>query len=96
MSAVSEFVIDMDVVQEEEVYQVYLLARANKRKSEDAVIFEINQERNIPRQRELYLHFIATTAKRGVRLRAGGEISAMVLYHKNSRRIREGSDKTDF
>ena len=47
MSAVSEFVIDMDVVQEEEVYQVYLLARANKRKSEDAVIFEINQERNI-------------------------------------------------
>lgn len=29
------------------MYNVYLLARANKRRSEDAVIFEINQERNI-------------------------------------------------
>ena len=34
-------------VEEEEIYKVYLLARANKRRSEDAVIFEINQERNI-------------------------------------------------
>lgn len=50
VSAVSAFVtnpIRYDMVREEDLYTVYELARANKRRSYDAVVFEIKLESNI-------------------------------------------------
>ena len=35
------------MVKEEDMYTVYFLARKNKRRSEDAVIFELDYERRI-------------------------------------------------
>lgn len=47
MSAVSEFVRKGEMVRIEDLYTVYFLARANKRRSEDAVMFELDYERRL-------------------------------------------------